>query len=76
MGLDHLGVGSNQSSILILPSVFSKLKYAFRYELAKLCGYKTFSHRALSYSLVESPENLAVFHEVLGKGLPSRVKQV
>jgi len=46
-----------------------------RYELAKLCGYKTFSHRALSYSLVESPENLAIFHQVLGKGLPSRVKQ-
>ena len=47
-----------------------------RARLASLCGYETFAHRALSYSLAETPENLQEFHEVLGKGLPDRVCKV
>jgi len=46
-----------------------------RAALANLCGYKTFAHRALSYSLAETPESLQQFHEVLGRGLPERVAQ-
>ena len=47
-----------------------------RHALSKLCGYQTFSHRALCHSLAETPENLAEFHAVLGKGLPERVAKV
>ena len=45
---------------------------ADRSELARLCGYQTFAHRALSYSLAETPERLGQFLELLARELPAR----
>ena len=40
-----------------------------RHELAKLCGYETFAHRAMSESLGGSPANVSAFLEKLSKEL-------
>merc|ERR1712142_1068546 len=44
-----------------------------RFKLAKLCGYETFGHRAVSNSLGQSPENIGQFLRSLAKQLPDRV---
>jgi len=46
-----------------------------RFNLAQLCGYETFSHRAQVHSLAETPENIAQFHAHLSQGLVDRVAQ-
>jgi len=46
---------------------------AARHQLAQLCGYRTFGHRALTNSLAQSPENTAAFLGHLAAELPSRV---
>jgi intermediate peptidase len=43
-----------------------------RSQLARLCGYPTFSHRALSYSLAETPERVGRFLALLARELPAR----
>jgi len=44
-----------------------------RYSLAQLCGYKSFSDRALVNSLAQSPENIQQFLSSLASHLPDRV---
>ena len=44
-----------------------------RHQLAKLCGYKTFGHRALTNSLAQTPENTELFLKGLADQLSSRV---
>ena len=46
---------------------------AARHQLAQLCGYRTFGHRALTNSLAQSPENTAAFLGHLAAELPGRV---
>lgn len=46
-----------------------------RHELAQLCGYETFAHRATSESLGSSPENIKQFLEKISKELKSRATQ-
>jgi len=45
-----------------------------RYSLAKLCGYESFSARALANSLAQSPANINQFLSCLARQLPDRVK--
>ena len=44
-----------------------------RHQLAKLCGYKTFGHRALTNSLAQTPENTELFLKGLADQLSLRV---
>ena len=44
-----------------------------RHKLAKLCGYKTFGHRALTNSLAQTPENTELFLKGLADQLSLRV---
>jgi len=44
-----------------------------RHRLARLCGYRTFGHRALTNSLAQTPENIQLFLSKLAKRLPERV---
>lgn len=46
---------------------------AARHQLAILCGYPTFGHRALASSLARSPEDTNVFLSALAAGLQDRV---
>jgi intermediate peptidase len=46
---------------------------ADRHQLGRLCGYRTFAHRALNHSLAENPENIGRFMAQLGRELPARV---
>ena len=48
---------------------------ATRHQLAQLCGYSTFGHRALANSLAQSPENIEVFLARLAEQLPERVAE-
>jgi intermediate peptidase len=43
-----------------------------RHELAQLCGFATFSHRALKSSTAETPEMVKEFLEILGEQLQKR----
>ena len=45
-----------------------------RHELARLCGYSTFSERAVTHSLAQSPENINMFLANLAGQLPSRLE--
>jgi len=45
-----------------------------RHNLAQLCGYKTFRHRAVTNSLAETPGNIDKFLATIARELPSRVK--
>jgi len=44
-----------------------------RHNLATLCGYRTFSDRAVTHSLAQSPENIEMFLSSLGDLLKSRL---
>jgi len=44
-----------------------------RHQLATLCGYNSFSERAVTYSLAQSPHNIQSFLESLSTKLPSRL---
>ena len=44
-----------------------------RHHLAKLCGYETFGHRALTNSLAQTPEKTDLFLKGLADQLRSRV---
>ncbi|XP_063708473.1 mitochondrial intermediate peptidase [Culicoides brevitarsis] len=43
-----------------------------RHELAVTCGFKTYAHRALKASTMETPENVNAFLDVLSKELKPR----
>lgn len=43
-----------------------------RYELAQICGFPTYAHRALKGSTVENPENVLEFLDYLSNGLRAR----
>lgn len=46
-----------------------------RYELAVTCGFKTYAHRALKASTMESPENVHAFLDVMNHELQPRAQQ-
>lgn len=46
-----------------------------RYELATVCGFKTYAHRALKSSTVETPEMVKEFLDILNGGLKTRAKE-
>ena len=45
-----------------------------RHQLATLCGYQTFGHRAVSSSLAQSPENINMFLSSLAVQMEPRLK--
>ena len=45
-----------------------------RHELATLCGYETFSERAVTHSLAQSPDNISTFLARLAAQLPDRLQ--
>ena len=45
-----------------------------RHQLATLCGYETFSERAVTHSLAQSPSNIASFLARLAHQLPDRLQ--
>ena len=45
-----------------------------RHQLATLCGYQTFGHRAVSSSLAQSPENINMFLSSLAAQIKPRLK--
>lgn len=46
-----------------------------RHELAQLCGYPTFAHRAMVESLGETPEKVDIFLKKLSRELRPRVSR-
>ncbi|KAF5272056.1 hypothetical protein FQR65_LT05038 [Abscondita terminalis] len=46
-----------------------------RYELARICGFPTYSHRALKGSTVETPEAVMEFLDTLSEGLEDRAAE-
>ena len=45
-----------------------------RHQLATLCGYETFAHRAVSSSLAQTPENINMFLSSLAAQMEPRLK--
>ena len=45
-----------------------------RHQLATLCGYETFAHRAVSNSLAQTPENISQFLTSLAAQMEPRLK--
>ena len=45
-----------------------------RHQLATLCGYETFAHRAVSNSLAQTPENISQFLTSLAAQIEPRLK--
>lgn len=46
-----------------------------RYQLAQLCGFPTYAHRALNLSLAEDPDHVMEFLNLLSKELRPRAEQ-
>ena len=45
-----------------------------RHQLATLCGYETFGHRAVSSSLAQTPENINMFLTSLAEQMEPRLR--
>ncbi len=61
--MNYFGKGLYQFQILLFSFLIYFMNLFSRYQLAKLCGYSSYSHRALDTTLLNKPEYVTSYLE-------------